>query len=105
MERTGALTYIARRLLTPLGNSELTLTIVIRVTIGSISAFINNTAVALKAGLLIFSLCAGAPGSILLRYRTVRPVTTKAQQNADNVDGAENAEVKSAILLGFLRMQ
>jgi di/tricarboxylate transporter len=44
VERTGALTYIARRLLTPLGNSELTLTIVIMVTIGSISAFINNTA-------------------------------------------------------------
>lgn len=31
------------------------------------------------------------------------PVTTKAQQNADNADGAENAKVKSAILLGFLR--
>ena len=44
VERTGALTYIARRLLTPLGNSELTLTLVIMVTIGSISAFINNTA-------------------------------------------------------------
>ena len=44
VERTGALTYIARRLLTPLGNSELNLTIVIMVTIGSISAFINNTA-------------------------------------------------------------
>lgn len=44
VERTGALTYIARRLLTPQGNSELTLTIVIMVTIGSISAFINNTA-------------------------------------------------------------
>ena len=44
VERTGALTYIARRLLTPLGNSELTLTIVIMVTIGLISAFINNTA-------------------------------------------------------------
>ena len=44
VERTGALTYIARRVLTPLGNSELTLTIVIMVTIGSISAFINNTA-------------------------------------------------------------
>ena len=44
VERTGALTYIARRLLTPLGNSELTLTVVIMVAIGSISAFINNTA-------------------------------------------------------------
>ena len=44
VERTGALTYVARRLLTPLGKSELTLTIVIMVTIASISAFINNTA-------------------------------------------------------------
>jgi len=33
------------------------------------------------------------------------PVTTKAQQNADNADGAENAEVKSTILLGFLQNQ
>jgi len=31
------------------------------------------------------------------------PVTTKAQQNADNADSAENAKMKSAILLGFLR--
>ena len=44
VERTGALTYIARRLLTPMGNSELTLTIVIMVIISSISAFVNNTA-------------------------------------------------------------
>lgn len=44
VERTGALTYIARRLLTPMGNSELTLTVVIMVIISSISAFVNNTA-------------------------------------------------------------
>ena len=44
VERTGALTYIARRVLTPLGNSELTLTVVIMVIISSISAFVNNTA-------------------------------------------------------------
>ncbi len=44
VERTGALTYIARRLLTAIGNSELTLTIVIMVTIGVLSAFVNNTA-------------------------------------------------------------
>jgi di/tricarboxylate transporter len=44
VERTGALTYIARRLLTPIGNSELTLTVVIMVIIGLISAFVNNTA-------------------------------------------------------------
>lgn len=44
VERTGALTYIARRLLTPIGNSEFTLTVVIMVIIGLISAFVNNTA-------------------------------------------------------------
>ena len=44
VERTGALTYIARRLLTPIGNSELTLTVVIMVIISTISAFVNNTA-------------------------------------------------------------
>jgi hypothetical protein len=33
------------------------------------------------------------------------PVTTKAQQNADHADGAENAEMKSAILLRILRKQ
>jgi di/tricarboxylate transporter len=44
VERTGALTYIARRLLTPIGNSELTLTVVIIVIISSVSAFVNNTA-------------------------------------------------------------
>jgi len=44
VERTGALTYIARRLLTPIGNSELTLTIVIMVIISALSAFVNNTA-------------------------------------------------------------
>jgi di/tricarboxylate transporter len=44
VERTGALTFIARRLLTPMGNSEITLTVVIMVIIGTLSAFVNNTA-------------------------------------------------------------
>lgn len=44
VERTGLLTYIARRLLTPIGNSELTLTVVIMVMISALSAFVNNTA-------------------------------------------------------------
>jgi di/tricarboxylate transporter len=44
VERTGALTYVARRLLTPIGNSELTLTVVIMVIISILSAFVNNTA-------------------------------------------------------------
>ncbi len=41
--RTGALTYIARRMLTPIGNSELTLTGVIMVIISALTAFVNNT--------------------------------------------------------------
>jgi di/tricarboxylate transporter len=44
VERTGALTYIARRLLTPIGNSELTLTVIIILIISTLSAFVNNTA-------------------------------------------------------------
>jgi len=44
VERTGALTYIARRLLTPIGNSELTLTVVVMILISGLSAFVNNTA-------------------------------------------------------------
>jgi len=44
VERTGVLTYIARRLLTPLANSQLTITIVIMGIISALSAFVNNTA-------------------------------------------------------------
>lgn len=44
VERTGVLTYIARRLLTPLANSQLTITVVIMAIISAISAFVNNTA-------------------------------------------------------------
>jgi di/tricarboxylate transporter len=44
IERTGALTFVARRVLMPIGRSEILFTIVIMVVIGLISAFINNTA-------------------------------------------------------------
>jgi di/tricarboxylate transporter len=44
VERTGVLTVIARRLLTPLGGSEFLLTAVIMIVIGILSAFVNNTA-------------------------------------------------------------
>ncbi|MEQ1603412.1 MAG: SLC13 family permease [Pyrinomonadaceae bacterium] len=44
IEKTGALSAIARRLLLPLGHSEILLTGVIMVAIGLFSAFINNTA-------------------------------------------------------------
>jgi di/tricarboxylate transporter len=44
IERTGALSFLARRLLAPLGHSEVSLTVVIMFVIGGLSAFINNTA-------------------------------------------------------------
>ena len=44
IERTGALTFVARRVLAPLVSSELLLTAVVMFIIGGISAFINNTA-------------------------------------------------------------
>jgi di/tricarboxylate transporter len=44
IERTGVLSLIARRALAPLGRSEVSLTAVIMLLIGIISAFINNTA-------------------------------------------------------------
>jgi di/tricarboxylate transporter len=44
IERTGALTFIARRLLAPFGGSELIFTATMMVVIGLLSAFINNTA-------------------------------------------------------------
>ena len=52
-----------------------------------------------------FVCCDGQSGQVNARVNGVPPVTTKAQQNAENADSAENAEVKSAILLGFLLEQ
>lgn len=39
------------------------------------------------------------------RRQTTLPVTTKAQQKAENANGAENAKARIAILLAFLRFQ
>jgi len=44
IERSGALTFLARRVLTPLGRSELLFTIVVMIVIAAVSAFVNNTA-------------------------------------------------------------
>jgi di/tricarboxylate transporter len=69
VERTGALTYIARRLLTPLGNSELTLTVVIMVMIGSLSAFVNNTAAVAVFIPVVIEVCrrtAASPSRVLM---------------------------------------
>ena len=44
VERSGALEFLARRVLAPLGHSEFLFTIVVMVVIAAISAFVNNTA-------------------------------------------------------------
>lgn len=69
VERTGALTYIARRLLTPLGKSELTLTVVVMVVTSAISAFINNTAVVAVFIPVLIEVCRrtdASPGRLLM---------------------------------------
>jgi len=69
VERTGALTYIARRLLTPLGNSEFTLTVVIMAIISSLSAFVNNTAAVAVFIPVVIEVCrrtAASPSRILM---------------------------------------
>ncbi|HEU4766177.1 MAG TPA: SLC13 family permease [Pyrinomonadaceae bacterium] len=69
VERTGALTFIARRLLTPFGNSELSLTVVIMVIIGAISAFINNTAAVAVFIPVVIEVCrrtSASPSRVLM---------------------------------------
>lgn len=69
VERTGALTYIARRLLTPIGNSPLILTVVIMVIISAISAFINNTAAVAVFIPVVIEVCrrtAASPSLVLM---------------------------------------
>jgi di/tricarboxylate transporter len=44
IEHSGALTFLARRVLTPLARSELLFTIVVMIVIAAVSAFVNNTA-------------------------------------------------------------
>lgn len=69
VESTGALTHIARRLVTPIGNSELRLTIVIMITIGALSAFVNNTAAVAVFIPVIIEVCrrtGASPSRILM---------------------------------------
>lgn len=44
IERTGVLSLLARRVLAPLGRSEILFTAVIMIVIAALSAFVNNTA-------------------------------------------------------------
>jgi di/tricarboxylate transporter len=69
VERTGVLTFIARRLLTPLGKSELTLTIVIMLVISALSAFVNNTAAVAVFIPVVIEVCrrtAVSPSRVLM---------------------------------------
>lgn len=69
VERTGALTFIARRLLTPIGNSELMLTVVIMVIISALSAFVNNTAAVAVFIPVVIEVCrrtSASPSRVLM---------------------------------------
>jgi len=44
LNRTGALSFVARRLLLPVGRSEFLLSLLLMTSIGGLSAFVNNTA-------------------------------------------------------------
>ncbi|MGH9842688.1 MAG: SLC13 family permease [Blastocatellia bacterium] len=69
IERTGALTFLARRVLAPLGRSELLLTITIMALIGAISAFINNTAAVAIFIPIVVEVCrrtGASPGRVLM---------------------------------------
>lgn len=69
IERTGALSFVARRVLTPFAYSELIFTIVIMVVIGIFSAFINNTAAVAVFIPIVLEVCNRhnlSPGRILM---------------------------------------
>src|SRR5918992_2796544 len=69
VERTGALTYIARRLLAPLGRSETLLTVSIMLVISLLSAFINNTAAVAVFIPVVIEVCrrtGASPGRVLM---------------------------------------
>jgi hypothetical protein len=69
IERTGALTFIARRVLQPLGRSEWLLTVVIMALIGLLSAFINNTAAVAIFIPVVMEVCrrtGASPGRVLM---------------------------------------
>lgn len=69
VERTGALTFIARRLLTPLGKSETLLTVMIMLVISALSAFVNNTAAVAVFIPVVMEVCRRtgvSPGRVLM---------------------------------------
>jgi di/tricarboxylate transporter len=69
IERTGALTWLARRFLAPLGAREGLLTLAIMLMIGSLSAFINNTAAVAVFIPVVLEVCrrtGASPGRLLM---------------------------------------
>ncbi len=69
IERTGALTFLARRLLTPLGKSELLFTVAIMLVISVLSAFVNNTAAVAVFIPVVVEACrrsGASPGRVLM---------------------------------------
>ena len=69
IERTGLVSLLARRVLAPLGKSELLLTLTLMVVIAFLSAFINNTAAVAVFIPVVIEVCRrsrAAPGRILM---------------------------------------
>lgn len=69
IERTGLLSLVARRILAPLGKSELLLTLLIMGVIAFLSAFINNTAAVAVFIPIVLEVCrrsGTSPGRILM---------------------------------------
>ena len=69
IERTGLLSFVARRVLEPLGKSEVLLTLLIMLVIASLSAFINNTAAVAVFIPVVIEVCrrtGASPGRILM---------------------------------------
>jgi di/tricarboxylate transporter len=69
LQRTGALSFVARRVLAPLGSSEILLTVVMMAVIGGISAFINNTAAVAVFIPVVLEVCrrtGHSPGRLLM---------------------------------------
>jgi len=69
IEKTGALSFLARRVLLPLGHSELLLTAAVMASIGALSAFVNNTAAVAVFIPVVLDVCRRArvsPGRVLM---------------------------------------
>ncbi|HVS08819.1 MAG TPA: SLC13 family permease [Planctomycetota bacterium] len=69
LERTGVIGFIARRLLAPVGKSEFLLTLCLMAAIGTMSAFVNNTAAVAVFIPVVLEVCrrTGArPGRVMM---------------------------------------